>query len=117
MNRPLPTPFFACVLLVAGCAGGGAVSDNTPGVMHTGGVSPQAASQSIAIGKSSKADVAATLGKATDVRFDSGYEVWVYRWRGADRSSRTATELVVLFEPSGMVKKTRIRPGYPPERK
>jgi hypothetical protein len=111
MTRPLAALCFTCILL-AGCAGGGAVSDTTPGVMGAGGLSPQVASQSIAVGKS-KAEVAATLGKATIVHFDSGYEVWVYRWSGADRTSRTATELVVLFDPSGTVKKTRIRPGYP----
>jgi hypothetical protein len=106
---------IACGLLLAGCAGGGAITDSTLGVVRTAGVSPQAASQSVA-GKS-KGEVAATLGKAAVVHFDSGYEVWVYRWPGADRTSRTATELVVLFDPSGMVKKSRIRPGYPPERK
>lgn len=102
-------------LLLAGCAGG-AITESTPGVMRTAGVSPQAASQSVVAGKS-KGDVEATLGKATVVHFDSGYEVWVYRWPGADRTSRTATELVVLFDASGVVKKTRIRPGYPPDRK
>ena len=48
------------------------------------------------------------------IPFDSGYEVWVYRWPGADRTPRAATELVLLFEPSGLVKKQRVRPGYPP---
>ena len=117
MTRPLlaATPIVVSLVL-AGCAGGGAISDNAPGVMRAGGAPPQAASQSITAGKS-KADVAASLGKASVVHFESGYEVWVYRWPGADRTSRTATELVVLFEPSGTVKKTRIRPGYPPERK
>jgi outer membrane protein assembly factor BamE (lipoprotein component of BamABCDE complex) len=106
---------IACGLLLAGCAGGGAITESTPGVVRAAGVSPQAASQSIA-GRT-KGDVAATLGKAAVVHFDSGYEVWVYRWPGADRTSRTATELVVLFDPAGAVKKTRIRPGYAPERK
>ncbi len=103
-------------LLLAGCAGGGAITENTPGAVRTAGVPPQAASQSVVTGKS-KGDVAAALGHAAVVRFDSGYEVWVYRWPGADRTSRTATELVVLFDPAGMVKKSRIRPGYPPDRK
>jgi outer membrane protein assembly factor BamE (lipoprotein component of BamABCDE complex) len=106
---------LACAAVLAGCAGGGAIPEGTPGVIRTAGVTPQAASQSIA-GKT-RGDVAATLGSAAVVHFDSGYEVWVYRWPGADRTSRTATELVVLFEPSGTVKKTRVRPGYPPDRK
>ena len=107
---------IASGLLLAGCAGGGAITESTPGVVRTAGVTPQAASQSVVAGKS-KADVAAALGKAAVVHFDSGYEVWVYRWPGADRTSRTATELVVLFDPAGMAKKSRIRPGYPPDRK
>ena len=117
IRRGLSALSFACCVVLAGCAGGAAMSDNTPGLMRAGGLSPQAAGQSIAIGKSSKAEVAASLGKATVVHFDSGYEVWVYRWSGADRTSRTATELVVLFESTGIVKKTRIRPGYASERK
>jgi hypothetical protein len=67
--------------------------------------------QMIAIGKSTKADVAAALGPAIAIPFDSGYEVWVYRWPGADRTPRAATELVVLFEPSGLATKLRLRPG------
>ena len=114
MYRGLPAFAFACALL-GGCAGGGAVSENAPGVVRTGGMSPQAASQSIAMGKSTKAEVAAALGKAAVVHFESGYEVWVYRWPGPDRASRSATEVVVLFDPSGTVKKTRVRPGYPPD--
>jgi hypothetical protein len=108
--RGLAALSVACALL-CGCAGGAAVSENGPGMMRAGGPSPQAASQSIAMGRSTKAEVAAALGKAAVVRFDSGYEVWVYRWPGPDRASRSATELVVLFDPSGTVKKTRVRPG------
>ena len=66
----------------------------------------------IVIGKSSKADVSSALGRATVISFDSGYEVWVYRWAAADRTTRAASELVVLFEPSGLATKVRVRPGY-----
>ena len=66
----------------------------------------------IATAKSTKADVSAALGKAIVIPFDSGYEVWVYRWPGADKTTRAATELVVLFEPSGLATKVRVRPGY-----
>jgi hypothetical protein len=34
------------------------------------------------------------------------------RWAGSERTTRAATELVVLFEPSGLVAKVRMRPGY-----
>ena len=66
----------------------------------------------IAIGQSTKADVSSALGKAIVVSFDSGYEVWVYRWGSPDQPTRAATELVVLFDPSGLATKVRLRPGY-----
>ena len=55
----------------------------------------------LTIGKTTKADVRASLGEATIVDFASGYEVWVYRHKEA--------ELVLLFEPSGILAKTRQR--------
>ena len=87
--------FCACV---PGCA--------TPGASLTA-VSASHAVNAIAVGKSTKSDVVAALGKTKGVTFDSGFEVWVYQLAGAvDR-----TEFVVLFAPSGIVAKTRIRPG------
>jgi hypothetical protein len=69
--------------------------------------------EKIVIGKSSKADVSSALGTATVISFDNGYEVWVYSWgAAADRTTRAASELVVLFEPSGLASKVRVRPGY-----
>lgn len=74
-----------------------------------------------------RADVLATLGPATVLRFDSGYEVWVYRFddaaprraaRGPDPGSAprgpvagdgSASELVLLLAPSGVVAKSRVR--------
>jgi hypothetical protein len=85
--------------------------------MRAGGISAPAGQASIAKGKSTKADVMAGLGHAIVIPFDSGFEVWVYRWPGTQRTNRAATELVILFEPSGIVKKTRVRPGYGPEPK
>jgi hypothetical protein len=106
----------ACIGL-AGCAGFGLFDapPDGPGSVRTltgQSITPAAAMESIAIGKSRKADVSTALGPAIAIPFDSGYEVWVYRWPGRDRTPRGATELVVLFEPSGLVKKVRIRPGY-----
>ena len=54
-------------------------------------------------------DVAAVLGNAAVIKFDSGFEVWVYQVRSSEISVKTS-ELVVLFAPSGVVKKIRIRP-------
>ena len=58
----------------------------------------------------SKADVIAALGVATVMRFDSGYEVWVYLVRQPSARDRAeSSELVMLFTPSGVVAKVRVR--------
>jgi hypothetical protein len=57
-----------------------------------------------------KADVIAELGSATVLRFDSGYEVWAYRLAQPSARDRTeSSELVLLFTPSDVVAKVRIR--------
>lgn len=95
---------------VAGCAGTGGFSNpqDAAASFLPESLSVQGASDAVVVGKSSKSDVAAALGKATEIKFDSGYEVWVYRQKGPGRAA-TPAEFVVLFAPSGIVKKTRIR--------
>jgi len=105
-----PARLALCIAAVVACLCAACASTPPAGPS----VAPQAAMEMIAIGKSTKADVLAALGHAIVIPFDSGYEVWVYRWPGPDRTPRAATELVLLFEPSGLVKKQRVRPGYPP---
>jgi DUF971 family protein len=108
---------IALCALVVGCAGlnvSRRCETNAAGCMNAEVISPQRAQDAIAAGKS-KADITAALGKAIEIKFDSGYEVWVYRWKGNQRTTRGDTELVVLFAPSGAVKKWRVRPPYPPE--
>jgi hypothetical protein len=57
-------------------------------------------------GKGAKADVIADRGPATTVvGFDSGFEVWLYREAG----NKPAAESVMLFAPTGLVAKSRIR--------
>jgi hypothetical protein len=115
--RPaLVATIVACCLCVA-CSGMGSMLDppsDGRGEAHTPtgqSVTPQAALDTIALGKSTKADLLAALGQAIAIPFDSGYEVWVYRWPGADKTPRAATELVVLFNPAGVATKARVRPG------
>ena len=78
-------------------------------------MSLQAASDTITLGKTTKAEALATLGPATVVKFDSGFEVWVYRSyqtngpKSPDADVAPA-EFVILFTPKGIVSKTRIRP-------
>jgi hypothetical protein len=71
--------------------------------------SARGAADGISVGKSTKADVRAALGKAVVVDFESGYEVWVYKERLGEKAKPPATELVLLFDPSGTLAKTRIR--------
>ena len=102
----------ACCLWLAACAGPGlfnAGSDSPPFSNPT--LSMQSASDSITIGKSSKADVMAALGPAKVINFDSGYEVWVYRAKSREPAEAKA-EFVILFSPDGVVRKTRLRPAY-----
>ena len=51
----------------------------------------------------SRAQVRAAYGAAAAIRFDTGYEVWSYRYG--------STEFSVLFAPSGVVEKTKLRPA------
>jgi hypothetical protein len=86
-----------------------------PGSAHTttGEVpTAQEAASMIFVSKSTCADVAARLGTAIVIPFDSGYQIWVYRWPGLEMRNRNATELVVLCNPSGVAMKARVRPSY-----
>ncbi len=104
---------LAACLWLAGCAGpfGFAGANGAAPPFRDPGMSMQTAMQAVTVGQSSKDDVMAALGPGTVIRFDSGHEVWVYR-RNPLRSEAAQAELVILFAPSGIVKKTRIRPAY-----
>ena len=103
--------FLACALL-AGCVAQHKPVDRP---LARGEVpSALAAQRMLGIGRSSKADVRAALGEATIVDFPSGYEVWVYRERPMDKPAAAGAELVLLFDDSGTLTRTRVTP--PPER-
>jgi hypothetical protein len=115
---------------VAGCAGPGASSVTTGTATPASILSADNARNVVIIGKSTKTDVITALGKTMVISFDSGFEVWVYKvkddtpatasWRerigraGSERGNLDDTEFVILFEPSGVVTKTRIRVAPPP---
>ena len=102
----------ACCLWLAACAGPGLFSSsNDAPPFSNPAMTMQSASDSITIGKTSKADVMATLGAATVINFDSGFEVWVYRAKSRE-PAETKAEFVILFASDGIVKKTRLRPGF-----
>ena len=112
-SLPLTGLVLAGCLWLAGCAGplGFFDSQVTALPFRDPGLSMQSASDMVAAGKASKADVIAALGPGVVVKFDSGFEVWVYRSKPA-RATASSAEFVVLFGPSGIVQKTRIRPSY-----
>ena len=92
---------LACALL-AGCA-------TPPPPKPAATPSPRGMLSLLSVGKSTKSDVRAALGEGTVVNFDSGYEVWVYRQPAVEKPPAPAGELVLLFEPSGILSKTRVR--------
>ncbi len=73
-------------------------------------VAPAAARDAGIVGKS-KREVLAALGPTATATFDSGYEVWVYHLDEGAATRGSKSEFVVLFDPSGVVTKTRIRPA------
>lgn len=111
-SQPLSRASLALILcaVVAGCATPGGPE---PTLTKATAVPASAANGGIVVGKSTKSDVVAALGTTTAILFDSGYEVWVYHLAsgGNGRSEPVKSEFVVLFAPSGVVAKTRIRPA------
>lgn len=105
-----PGKLLACSigLVLASCA---ATPEETRPPFRDSQLSMQGAQSMVLPGRSTKAEVSAALGPATVVRFDSGYEVWAYREK-PPKSETSGAEFVILFTPSGIVQKTRIRPRY-----
>lgn len=99
---------LAACLFVAGCA---LQPPEREAPLRPGEIlSAPAAKAAITLGKSTKADVRAALGDAVVIDFDSGYEVWVYREKPPkkEKPPLAPAELVLLFDPSGILAKTRI---------
>jgi len=97
---------LACVLSMTACEAPSPVMPSavvTP--MRPKAVAAERAQNAVVPGRSTRADVQGALGETLVITFDNGYEVWVYRL-----GSARAGEFVVLFEPSGVVAKTRMRP-------
>jgi hypothetical protein len=99
----------ACALL-GGCAAVQPPPKKVDAPLRPGEIlSAQAAADAVTIGKSTKADVRAALGEAVVIDFESGYEVWVYRERLREKATPPPAEFVLLFTPSGVLAKRRIR--------
>lgn len=107
--------WLACLLLAACASGCG-----TKAPLATGVVDSIRLEQTVIIGHSTKVQVLAQLGPTTNIRFDSGYEVWLYKyvprntqqgpqWPFSNQTDERAVEFVILFDPNGVVRKTRRR--------
>jgi hypothetical protein len=95
----------AALLLVAlaGCAS----APPPPGAQ----VAEDRLAQSVVPGRTTKAELLAAFGPTRSVRFDSGYEVWLYQ---SPAGGGRFAEFVVLVDPAGVVSKTRRRaPALP----
>jgi hypothetical protein len=107
----MPLLRISIAVTLVGCIAGCATpSSNTPSAVvtsaRTKSITAERAKDAVAIGTSTRADVLASLGETLVISFDNGYEVWVYRLTGAKRG-----EFVILFAPSGLAAKTRLRTG------
>ena len=103
----------SCALATA-CMSVGKLEENGPGIIRmppqAAFAAAQAARERVHVGDT-RDQVASALGPSNILQFPSGWQVWIYRWPGADDSTRAATELVIAFEPGGSVRKMRVRRG------
>ncbi len=96
-------------LLLGGCAIlSGSQAEPEP-MFRDKAMSLQNATGAVVAGRGTREDVQAALGRATMVRFESGFEVWAYRGIAPGGVAPGATEFIILFGPDGVVKKSRVR--------
>jgi hypothetical protein len=105
MKRALA--ILGAVLLLSGCATGSKEPGKT--------VPEDRFAQSVVPGRTTRAELLAAFGPTKAVSFGSGYEAWLYE---AEAGAGRHTELVLLLDRDGIVRKIRRRPPYPtdPER-
>jgi hypothetical protein len=90
------------VLALNGCATG----PEEPGKT----VAEDRFAQLVVPGRTTRAELLAAFGPTKTVRFDSGYETWLYE---SDAGAGRHTELVLLLDRAGVVQKMRRRAPYP----
>jgi hypothetical protein len=100
MKRTIAT--VAAALALAGCATG----NTEPGKV----VAEDRFAQLVVPGQTTRAELLAAFGPTRTVRFDSGVETWLYE---ASAGAGRYTELVLLLDRDGIVRKMRRRPPYP----
>ena len=118
MKRALTMSILPCCMAVL--CGMAALSGCATRALPAARLLPESRfTQAIVVGQTTKAQLQAALGPTTMLTFASGYEVWLYKAAAADlpatsQSSEREVELVILFDPGGVVKKTRRRDPAPP---
>ena len=108
MRPPIATSTLAalvCALLLGACAS----APPPPGTQ----ADDARIAAAVVAGQSTRASVLAALGKTHIVAFDSGYETWLYQ---VPRGGGRFAEYVILFDPSGVVSKTRLREPLPTDK-
>lgn len=91
------------VILLAGCAAAPApLGTSIPAARLEAAIVP---------GQTTRAQMLTALGTTRFIRFDSGYETWLYQ---APADGGRFEEFVVLVDPAGMVRKLRRRPPSVP---
>lgn len=99
----MKAPLILCAALLAGCATQNAAP---PGAQ----VAAERLQQTVVSGQTTKAQLLAAFGPTKNVRFDSGFEAWVYQ---SPAGGGQFAEFVVLIDPTGVVAKTRTRAPAP----
>jgi hypothetical protein len=107
-NQSRPFYIWPASLLVLALAGCAAPTGRAPSPFQNPALSIVSAQSLITPGQSTRSDVMAALGPATVVTFDSGFEILAYRTKPT-RTVPDGSELVILIDPSGVVRKTRVR--------
>jgi len=97
------TLLVLCIALLAGCATQNAAP---PGAQ----VPAERLQQTVVAGQTTKAQLLAAFGPTKNVRFNSGFETWVYQ---SPAGAGQFAEFVVLIDPAGVVAKTRTRAPVP----
>jgi len=99
----LRATLILCAALLAGCATQNAAP---PGAQ----VPAERLQKTVIAGQTTRAQLLAAFGPTKNVRFDSGFEAWVYQSPAANGQF---AEFVVLIDPAGVVAKTRTRAPAP----
>jgi outer membrane protein assembly factor BamE (lipoprotein component of BamABCDE complex) len=100
MKRLIAT--LLTTMLLTGCA----TQAPKPGAV----ISQDRFAQLVIPGQTTRAELLAAFGPTETVRFDSGFETWLYE---TGPRNTPHTELVLLLDKDGIVRKTRMRPPLP----